>query len=65
MGGEHMDKLLNATELSKKLGVHRNTVVNWKKKGMPHVTINGRDYFTSSDVTNWINNDEENKVVSG
>lgn len=54
-----MDKLLSQKEIASILEVHPNTIKNWRTKGLPYVMVNGRPRYWSSQVIEWINNNEE------
>lgn len=54
-----MSKLLSATKLADQLGLHRNTIGKWKKKGMPCSMVNGRPYYRVEEVQEWIEQQTE------
>ena len=49
-----MDKLLTTNELAEKLGVHRTTIYNMRKKGLPVMMVLGAPRFDFSKVMEWI-----------
>lgn len=49
-----MDKLLTTNELADKLGVHRTTIYNMRKNGMPVIMAMGAPRFNYSEVIEWM-----------
>jgi len=46
-------KVLDTTWLALMMQVHRNTIRNWVKEGMPHTYIGGRLRFDLEEVVLW------------
>lgn len=49
-----MNELLTIKEMSKKLKVSRQTIYEWRKKGMPYKTIGAVIRFDINEVADWI-----------
>ena len=60
-----MEKLLNAKEVADILGVSRQTVYNWRKKGLPCVVVNNIPYYRSSEVSEWLNGQSLANKIKG
>lgn len=48
-----MEKYYTTTEFAKKIGVVKNTVVNWERKGLllpHHVTPTGRRFYSQQQL---------------
>lgn len=48
-------ELYTSTELSEKLGVHVNSIYNWKRDGMPFKYIGKTLRFDLEEVMEWMN----------
>ena len=57
----NLKKHFNISKAAKKIGVTRQTMHNWIKKGiaLPSVIIGGRKYFSEQDINNIFSKDEE------
>ncbi len=52
-------QIFSSAEVCSKFGVDAKTLRSWNKKGFPHSKINGRPYYTWTDIKNFL---ERNKV---
>lgn len=50
---EDFPKLTNA-DIERMFNVHRTTVVNWRKSGLPHFKIGGKIYYKEEEVREWV-----------
>lgn len=52
-GGVIMEKYYTTTEFAKEIGVVKNTIVNWERKGLllpHHVTPTGRRFYSQQQL---------------
>lgn len=53
--------MINARELSKKLGMHYNTIYKWIKNGMPCIKT-GKEYLVDfEEVIKWLKENDSRK----
>lgn len=49
-------KYITTKDVMEMFGVHRNTVTNWMKKGMPYYKVGDTLRFKESEVIEWFEN---------
>lgn len=57
-GGLYMEKYYTTTQFAREIGVVKNTIVNWEKKGLllpHHVTPTGRRFYSQQQVNDFFN----------
>jgi excisionase family DNA binding protein len=54
-----MNELLTIKEMAEKLKVSRQTIYEWRKKGMPYKTIGAVIRFDINEVVIWIEKQNE------
>jgi hypothetical protein len=54
--------LCKESELKEKLGISRQTVVNWRKKGMPFIKINKAVRYDYNDCMEWVKQYSSDRV---
>jgi excisionase family DNA binding protein len=56
-----MKNLLTVKELEGKFQVTRQTIYEWRKKGLPYLQIGTRVRFDEKEVLEWIREQNQNK----
>jgi excisionase family DNA binding protein len=54
-----MSELLTIKELEQMLKVSRQTIYEWRNRGLPYIKIGTRVRFKLDEVNKWINNQNE------
>lgn len=60
-----MSELLTIKEMAKRLKVSRQTIYEWRKKGMPYKTIGAVVRFNADEVNEWIEKQNNNEESGG
>lgn len=61
-----MEQFYTTTKFAKKIGVSKNTVVNWEHKGLllpHHCSPTGRRYYSQEQVDNYFKPRKEDESV--